>query len=162
MKGKSTTYILLLLVIGIWAWIMYNVYDYVGDDRPPVVLQKHRSNKIVDSVEGNKKYRLKLDYIDPFLKRGIKYSESITNNASPLVIKTSPVGTTAAKEDSVVLPEFAGLISNKKGNVAILIWAGKEYMLQEGDKIEHMTILKITKDSVKLSIDKKVYYVKKN
>lgn len=155
---------MLLLVIGIWAWIMYNVYDYVGEDRSHIVLQKSRSNnKIVDSVEENKKYVLKLNYIDPFLKKGIKYSESKTNNATPLVMKTRPVETSAAKEEeTIVLPEFAGLISNKKGNVAILIWSGKEYMLQEGDQIENMTVLKITKDSVKLMIDKKVYYVKKN
>jgi len=164
MKGKATTYILLFLVIAIWAWVMYNVYDYVGDESSNPGLQTgNKKNVIARPIEEKKKYVLKLNYIDLFLKKTIKSFENTNGSQSSYITKVTPNSNTQIKEIiPVVLPEYVGLIANKKGNVAILVFEGKEYMVQEGDEIQNIVLSKIMRDSVKLVVDKKVYYARKN
>lgn len=165
MKGKFANFALGFLVIVIWAWVMFNVYDYVDEDENLNALPVHKAMVSEQVVKEKETYILKLNYADPFLKKAIRNTDNIVGNASgdnqnKLFVKAETVK--VIPEQKVVLPQYLGRISNKKGSVAIVLISNAEHMVQEGEQIENIKFVKILNDSIKVIIDKKVYYAKKS
>ena len=169
MKNKPVTYTLIVAVIGIWAWIIYSVFGYMdGGDKVQIVQKTKKTNAVItDSVE-QPAYILALNYKDPFLKKdyySLKMQTSGSGNANTANAGV-PARTRKVKEKTVLPPvQYLGRIGSTKATqkpVAILLINGKEYMLQETQSAEGITLAKINPDSVRVHYSNTYFYVRRN
>ena len=170
MKNKPLTIGLIIAVVGIWAWIVFSIFDFTKSSD---IVQFKTNKQIGTTVFGDsvkQEYVLSLNYKDPFLKKGYVGKDNvhlIQNNtdASPVYSKViKPVVVDVKADEPLPVIQYAGRMQNAKIKkpLAILIINDTEYMMQEGDVHDGVLLNKILNDSVQLKFSKKVFYVRKN
>ncbi|WP_422106024.1 hypothetical protein [Winogradskyella sp.] len=127
MKTKKKTYVLLVLVIGVWGTIAYKIVTALHPDMPKmqqqefVVNTNYKVETAVDTFSIRKVNR------DPFL--------------GTYMIKASPKKTRVKKQTLLWKPiQYHGIVKNGKNKLFIVSIDGKQHLLKKGQ----------TKDSVKL------------
>jgi hypothetical protein len=166
-KSNSNVYLLLILVVVIWGWLGYRFFSSkIGSDNPAVVeLEK---NQQALNLRKRKEYDLYLDYPDPFAsKHGSKvvmsdmegldsfYSEGTPSSVSG----GEPLGTNKEVDKILNTPlpaiKYVGLFSNttKSKKIGIIEIGSKKYIVEEGQIVEGVEVLKISADSLQCSFE---------
>lgn len=159
MKNKTTTYALLGVVLLIWGYISYKIYSGIkGDDI--VIPQTSTISKLKDTTKTvDENYELILNYRDPFLNK-LKQTEPLLNSIQRPKINTVNSGK-VVKTKPVVIQEpihwetivFKGCIKNPTTNktIAMVQFENMQHMLAEGSEIKGLKLLKIYRDSIKVT-----------
>lgn len=164
MKNKTTTYALLALVLCLWGYIVYKIYMGVkGDDVAlPVAAAKSKPSKEKEPMAIDN-YELSLNYRDPFLgKQGastVVSSAAYSGTPRPVVVRprvaapavVSPPKPQEAIDWSVI--RFHGIMKNPTTNkmISIVMVNNQQYMLGEGGVGGGVKVLKVYKDSLRIS-----------
>ncbi len=153
---------LVVSVVVIWAIIVFSIIDWDSDSAAPLTLNRRPNKKIKDSIDVM--YILDLNYSDPFFKTiyNKKNIEPLKNEGTvQKIIKHTPtqyINTIAPTSSKI---EYTGSIVTKSKTIAIVYINGEEKMIRKGDVMNDVTFLEIFSDSLKYSIQKKIYYAKK-
>ena len=160
MKNKKLSYILIPLVVLIWAIIIIKFVKYLkGPQIEPNKLTEATFNDT--SIFLDDTFSLIANYRDPFLhKQNIKYNSKSTvkKNTKKIVKKNTPPKKNI-KSPNIKYSGFVQQSSAEKGLGFINI-NGKSYTVREGDVIDKIKIVRIYKDSIKLKYEEiiKTYY----
>jgi hypothetical protein len=152
MKNKSATYILLTGVLAIWGLVFYRVFAGIdSEDTPAFVLSQKKSVQVVTQKE-EEVFVLLANYRDPFLGGT---SKAISNPSSGKNSSGQLKKVKVKKEEEVIdwsFLDYVGIIFNKETQkkVSILAISGKEYMVNDRDVINEVTILRKERDSIQV------------
>lgn len=166
MKNKTTTYALLALVLCLWGYIVYKIYMGVkGDDIVvPVASTKSKPVKEKEPMAIDN-YELSLNYRDPFLGKqaashvGSSSSSAYTGTPRPVVARPRVVTPTVVAPPRPVetidwsVIRFNGIMKNPTTNkmISIVMVNNQQYMLGEGGVGGGVKVLKVYKDSLRIS-----------
>ena len=180
MKNKKLVYLLVPLVFAIWGIIGYKIWSSLSDDEDVSPLSKPLTASLpIAELTSDQLPTLKLDYPDPFLDRQIAIAQKTSGSERPTLsaevrptqsganfrsVKSLPAAPPAPAQ-IVIWPalEYRGLIENRqKGTkVAMLTINGTDYLLQEGQRQQDITLSRIYPDSVLLSLQKQQRILKR-
>lgn len=149
-KNKKINYLLIPAVAGIWGIIIYKVFFSMASDGYEFV---NKSGGVTgESVElpEQRKYRLKLNYTDPFTKGAAiaepEYGDDRGDNYygynTDVVVNNSNIQWPEIK--------YYGLSSNKKKRVGWISISGKSLLVRNGDVCNDVVVKRIMGDSVLL------------
>nr|WP_320120047.1 hypothetical protein [uncultured Marinifilum sp.] len=158
MNNKKTIYILLPLVLALWGYITYRIFEQVN---PEVEI----SNSVLPPIQNNEKeikseaFKLIANYSDPFLKHLEQYNEfneeekqnanqNLNNNRIP-----------AWNWPNM---SYGGCIKNKNRMVGILQINSKNLLVQEGKSYDDFMVSKMYADSIVMKRDEMKRTVWKN
>lgn len=161
MKNKTTTYGLMLLVLFLWGYIVYKIYKGVTGDDAPLPVNTEKKTTVKESVAVDvDEYTLSLAYRDPFLgkaadshvdrpRAALPRSGVRVSVATPRV--QAPAATTEPIDWSFI--QFKGIMKNPSSQkmVSIVMINNAQYMLEEGALAGGIKMLKVYKDSLKIS-----------
>lgn len=144
-------YVLLPLVLGLWCYIGWKIYDGLKDSdntnfNVPVAAV------FSDSVPVPESYTLQANYRDPFLGDLARTAPAVVSGANgavkPNVQKTSTPPPSAANWPAIT---YGGVIQKKQGQpLALLQVNGQDYLLKAGEKTLEVNVISIHRDSIVL------------
>ena len=144
MKNKKMVYILMPVVLLIWGYIGFKIFNY-GEDEMDV--EPIRIDQIItDQEEKQTSKTLALNYADPFLK-GIRNTSRKQSNRE-VSRKPKKVSTPVNWGDIT----YNGFIKNQKNakKIALLNVNGKQSLAAKGDRVQQVSVVLIQQDSVLL------------
>lgn len=163
MSKKTTTYVLLSVVIVIWAVIVWRIFGYISQDSTqqqtamPVFKKDSLQTVRYDTVQ------LNLRYPDPFLKqKGAAYipsqqnTEPIEKPATKKVEQPKPIQTPSPAvsevKPRVFWPQiqYDGTIMSKGSKLAMLRINGQSYIVALGKSEQDVLVKRIYQDSILL------------
>jgi len=158
MKQPGLRLVLLIVALGLWAYIFYSVYvsftKKENSTSVPFATVSKNENTLDDSTIRDEE--LQLDYPDPFLKRtGADRNTpgQVTTSIQTFLNKPQPTN-----EQTLKIPDliFQGSIRSKqnKKSWAIITYLGQTKTLQVNDTIASCKLLRIWDDSVQFAIGK--------
>lgn len=146
----------------IWGYITYKIYMGIkGEDIPiPVVAvgTKSRENKEVALEQ----YELTLNYKDPFLGK-VVVAEQQRNTTVPIQKPRSQMVNRALAKPEIVKDvinwefiKFQGVMRNSASTkvVSMVLINNMQHLLSEGEMAEGVKVLKVYKDSIKVTYKK--------
>lgn len=152
MKNKKVTYFLLVLSIGLWGFIGWEVYA-AFNFTPPEIPQVKKETKIAteDSIA------LLLNYRDPFLG---KYSRDVLTRDS-LPAKRKPLAVALAPKQAPSLPniQFKGVMNVGKTSMAIIQKGSKVLTLKVGEETDGFKLIKMNDNKIILTKERKRYEI---
>lgn len=159
MKTKSTTFILIIVVIGVWGYVIYKVFQAIQADDTIGITNKKRtivqeelsyySLKIQDS--------LNLNFRDP-----IYYKDESKQKVQPSNEKSESNYVQDNYIPPIMEPEinilYLGFIENEKSKkkTAIVQIDGNQYMLSLHEGINGIKLLDIKRDFIRMQHKNKV------
>ncbi len=163
-NNKITQYLLLILVIVLWAMIFYRIF-FKEEDGLPLKLSNDKT--MVEEEVFKDTFSLNLNYKDPFLKYSYtENNETLEQEVTVKRVESKPIPILVKEvEKEVVWPsiKYGGLIknSNTGKQVIVLSFNNKESIYSIGDQYNGIKIRKIYKDSVVLEYNNKFRTIKK-
>lgn len=152
-KNKKLTYILLPVVLLIWAVVILQLVDFT---KPKELSYASDSAQVIKSKQIlTDTLRLNLAYSDPFLGRSlIRFEQSQSSLPKPLTVPLSssvsysPPKTTI-EPVKIIWPrlKYGGTINKN----ALLKVNNSQYILNVGEEVEGLKVLQIQEDSLRLS-----------
>ncbi len=145
MKNKKMTYLLLMVVLAVWALIFRRVVAYTAPEAAPppagVPKSEARMSKFFDAT-------LRLDYRDPFLDNPPPQDTPFedTWNQEEIVLEELP----PPEEPPVPPVQFQGTIRRGTQLYAVLTGGGPSELLSRGDSVAGYRIATVAPDSVVL------------
>lgn len=163
MKQKSFKYVLITAVALVWGLIIYRVIKGLGgDDVSPIAVA---SVKKIDYTAPVDSFALMADYGDPFQPSLTEEEEPVSgmNTEAPVTTPALPVAPPPPQFDFNTI-QYHGMMSNpdSKKKIAILSISGKDYLVKEKEKIEGVTVRKITPDEIVVTVNGKTETVGKS
>jgi type II secretory pathway component PulC len=161
MKNKKMTYLLGAAVVIVWAIIIYRVFDASGsgDDSPMEITGKPQKEAYNDFEVAKDTTRLLLNYRDPFglVKQKDTAAVNVKNDRKSVSPPAKPVVNWG-------FIKYSGYILNpgSKKTIALISINGKSAMLAEGETIDNVKLLKNMRDSVKVTYNGQVKFIRKN
>jgi hypothetical protein len=151
------TILLAVLVMGIWGTIGFKIYRQITDDG--LAARATPVRHVRDTIT-QQRLHLSLTYNDPFLKTPSKKPVAApVKKVLPRAVAVTP---------PVVVVDWArikylGTVTNgsRKKLLATLRLGNTDYLLREGEPFEGFSLLKITRDSVKVGYEKSMKYIKR-
>ncbi|WP_320052065.1 hypothetical protein [uncultured Acetobacteroides sp.] len=149
-KSKASTYILLILVVGIWGVVVYRIVEArKGDSFAPSISLSAKGSK-ADSA-----YTLKLSYRDPFLNtpgQQPRATPKAIAKPQPIVVKPKRVSYASLLGAVRSAVTYNGLIANrsKSGLMGIVQANGEVVYIRNQSYIDSLTVTHICKDSITL------------
>lgn len=150
MKNKKTTYILLVVVLFVWAMVIYQFFSFSGGSES--ITENHTALNI-KPVQAPKRdtFSINVNYRDPFL--GKMYNPD--NKKA-----TKKRNTSNKTKETIVWPSiiYKGLVSDSddKQKVFMVIIKGKTFFMREKDTEEEVTLLKGNREFIEVKYkDKK-------
>lgn len=165
------TYVLIIAVAAVWGIIFYQIFKSISDDDVTSFASVSKPNKPVDLQDYKRSDtgKLNLNYPDPFYRdinapEPIAIEQSITLPNSQIKASYQQEHYQNPREDITSFVAYQGFIinPNTKQAISIINFRGKEVMLPEGSIYEGMKLLRNLKDSIKISYQKEVTYIKLN
>ncbi|HNU34432.1 MAG TPA: hypothetical protein PKN75_12670 [Bacteroidia bacterium] len=160
MKNKKAVFILLPAVLVLWGIVFYRIYNAVNPTENVYVISKSVDAPNQTSLITTDTFQLINNYPDPFMKT-VLVSRSKINRSS----KVSNVRSKAAVNSNIVFPTiiYNGIIknNNSKKVFAMLNVNGKDYLLQQGNNVENLKLIKINPDSVLMALGSFSKYIKR-
>ena len=146
MNNKLTTYLLLASVIFIWGFVGYKIYASIKDDNISSVKQDNIDIK--NPIKADT-FSLLLNYSDPFTKTTYHsiIPPSVLNSnkhASFNINKPVPIIQNFEKLNPINIKYF-GLVKNESKKTGMLSINNKSYIVYEGQKIDSIKIISISK-----------------
>ena len=152
MKNKNTMYVLLVCVLIIWGLIFYRVFAGISsDDTSSFVLPPKQSLQTITQKEEDK-FILLANYRDPFLG---STSRAISNSIVSLN-NFSGQSKSKVKKEKVTIDwsflDYIGIVYNKenKKKIGLLVVSGQEYMVNDNEVVNGVTILRKERDSIQV------------
>lgn len=159
MKNKKFTYLLGLLVLIVWGIVIYRIFDTVADgedDFTPVQNVKEEKNSNDYSVPADTTHLL-LNYRDPF---------RLTRQPDTAV---KPITQAAAVKPLIPKPAFSWNFvkysgytrsAGSKKLLAVMSINGQSAILQEGETVADVKLIKNYQDSVKVTFKGRTGYIR--
>lgn len=159
MKNKKFTYLLGLLVLIVWGIVIYRIFDTVAgseDDFTPVQNVKEEKNSNDYSVPADTTHLL-LNYRDPF---------RLTRQPDTAVKRIAQPGTA---RPSIPKPAFSWNFvkysgytrsAGSKKLLAVMSINGQSAILQEGETVADVKLIKNYQDSVKVTFKGRTGYIR--
>ncbi len=154
MKNKKLRWLLIPLVIILWALIAYQIYKGVKGEAQVIIKPKPRLVAEID-VQDTLQYVLNLDYPDPFLKNRKRQYQPSTSVGS-----TTPQSTAKPKVKVTVelkplrWPDlnYKGQLEKKGDNTPMCIIEINKSLIfmRKGEDHDGIKLLKVYKDSVQV------------
>lgn len=164
MKNKKLLYILLPLTILIWGIIVYKIINSLNGSTHS--LEKKVTNRLFEEKKQEQipdSFQLLPAYRDPFLS-GLKLAKPFSENNKIKLLEMPPPATPAPLPSNPVIQavpvwppvEYVGIIENKikKNRVVILQVAGEDQLLQEGQIVAGVKLVRAYPDSIILEFNK--------
>jgi hypothetical protein len=165
------TYVLIIAVAAVWGVIFYQIFKSISDEDEIAIKSTIKASKPVDLQDYTRidTGKLNLNYPDPFYRD--------IHHPSPVIVaqkdNTRSIQTITSfqqeyhqnpKEKIENFVTYQGFIinPNTKQYISIINFKGREVMLPEGAIYEGMKLLRNLKDSIKISYQKEVTYIKLN
>lgn len=142
MKNKKTTYILLVVVLFVWAMVIYQFFSFSGSSEP--ITENHTALNI-KPIQAPKRdtFSINVNYRDPFLGK-------MYNPHNKLKKRNTP----SKPKEPVVLPPiiYKGLVSDSddKRKVFMVIIKGKTFFMKEKDTEEEILLLKGNREFIEV------------
>jgi hypothetical protein len=161
-QKKWITYGLGVVVIAVWGIVLQRIFaaTAVVEQESSVKIAAGGSSKIAVPVLQPDTFALLLNYQDPFEAKDVRNGEFPAVDARPAAIVAAlPIPVVKNPLDEVV---YLGYILNPqtKKRVAILSVAGKEHMVQEGNAVNKMKLLRIANDEISIGYEGKIKKIK--
>jgi hypothetical protein len=154
MKRRKSIYILLPIVIFIWATVLYQLFSYTAAT-PVVVENREILHEKVSGLKPIDTSLLNVNYRDPFLGKVYRITAPIKHT-----LRSKP------KEPPIVWPLiiYKGMVSDERGSngVFMLIIDGKTMLMKKGSSEKGVVILEGNRQSVTLGFSNKrnIIYLK--
>lgn len=164
MKNRKLTYFLIVAVLLVWGFALYQIVGALWKGEEESFLQTD------DVREGtfhshDEHFAIKANYRDPFLGK-----VTLANHSG--LSKMSPVKTVkqAVVQQKLRLPQFdmsfvtyIGKIKNQKTGkeVALVSIHGNQYFLSDGAMVDSVTLVKSYKDSIEVRFRKNRFFIRK-
>lgn len=158
MKNKKLTYILILLVLGVWGLILYRIFDAAGSSGTPVpVVVKSEKEAFNDFSIPKDTGKLLLNYRDPFGLTRLK--DTTVSHPKAMSGKLAVVVAKPAVNWSFI--SYLGYVRNpaSKRMVALVTINGQNATLAEGETKSQVKLLKNLRDSIKISYRGKTKFI---
>ena len=157
MHQKSLRYILLGGVVLVWGIIVVRVINGLSTDDPVNLVKKKTVSFNYNTTQDS--FMLLANYPDPFIPQNIAANETgndLQTLPKEAVVNINPPAQKKPEFDIQTI-HYHGMIANPetKMKLAVVTVAGKEYTAREGDKIEPVSIRKITKSGIVVFVDGK-------
>jgi hypothetical protein len=151
MKNKKLTYLLVLLVLTIWGFILYRIFNAMTKNPEPVTARTSRAKEAYDDYALSKDTtHLQSGYRDPF---GLVQPKDTIIPVTKRTITRNSL--TAAMHPGINWADvrYLGYIRTpgSKRLIAIMHINGKEVMMTEGESTEQVKLLKNLRDSIRIS-----------
>lgn len=169
MKNKNVTYLLIAGVVVVWGLIFYRVFSGLDSGEDTVIAMPKR--KVIKQTQEKEEEVLVLfaNYRDPFLggtSRAISVTRTDAYGSNTSSIPRKPA---VKKEKQEEVPidwtflDYVGIVQNKetKKKVGLLTISGKEYMVNEKDQINGVTILRKERDSIQVNYSGKDKWIRR-
>jgi Tfp pilus assembly protein PilP len=161
MKNNKNIVLLLLIVIFLWGYIAFKIYNRL-DVEQPVTSKKIKLGNNSSNIN-IKEFSLHVDYQDPFLKN------FATNNQKAVLKKTDINKPNLPKENNIlekVIPTilYKGMykVGSNKKVFAIISVNNLDNHYSVGDTIQsNIVVAKITHDSIEIRNKNNFKYIKK-
>jgi len=164
MKNKKVTYILGILVLGVWGMIIYKVIQATGgdDDHGFQTQATYKKEAFNDYEVPKDTTKLLLNYRDPFSEGKQKDTTEI-----PVSKLVHPASSRPVIQKPMInwnFIKYAGFIHNpgSKKIIAILSINGKEQLLAEGETAGEVKLIKNMKDSIKVLYQGNIKFITMN
>jgi hypothetical protein len=161
MKNKKLTYLLIVLVLGLWGMIVYRIFNAVtaNDDDNIAQSVKPLKEALNDYAMVKDTATLSLHYSDPFKTAQKTEKDTVTRSHTHVVIRPNPRPTPPAINWSVIT--YSGYIRNpaSKKLIALLNINGRSVALAEGETREQVKLLKNLRDSIKVIYQGKTKFI---
>ena len=157
MKNKTTTYALIVVVLLLWGYIVYKIYAGVSGDETPEATVVRSKPQVKESIALKvEDYTLNLNYRDPFLGKAAQQNverPKVTQRSQQVrpLVQRAPVPPPEVIDWSFI--QFKGIMKNPTSQkiVSIVIINNAQYMLEEGAIGGGVKVIKVYKDSLKVS-----------
>lgn len=159
MKNKTLTYILVVVVVGIWGIILYRIFDAVksGDDSVAPAAIKQEKEAYNDFSIPKDTTKLMLNYRDPF---GITKQKDTVAKAINLA-HVAKVASPLKPAINWSFITYSGFIRNpaSKKLIALVNINGQNLTLVEGETKNRVKLLRNLRDSIKISYEGKTKFI---
>lgn len=168
MKSKKSTYLLIILVLGVWGAVAYKIFSHIrkGDDTEQVY--NFNNSKVDEVFATDTQIVLSLNYPDPFLKgsrhnaggdmRTVSTKVNIRERIDPLYGQNT--------QSQVVWPEiiYSGIVRNKKTNEALGLVqiTNSSQLMRPGQDFGGVRLLELYSDSIRLNFQNQKKTIRKN
>jgi hypothetical protein len=153
MKSKTSLWILIPAVLGIWGAIGWNVYSAMNGDEDNATVKTIASSQQTENKVAPDTFELLLDYPDPFTNDPYKQKTTAavihnTNNHQHTAIASAP------KEDAqwpTII--YSGLVKQPATGkmLGFLSVNGESYFVKVGDEVGGVRVIAITGEEILLS-----------
>ena len=163
MKSKPLTYLLIVSVAAVWGIIFYRIFSAQGDEEISFtpLTKYNKVNESLDDYVMKDTFTLSLNYRDPFLTDVSDANIIIAKIASEAQNSTAvnELPHKAAINWNII--KYTGIISNplKKSPVAIVQVNGTEHIMKEGESMDGVKLIRILRDSVKVTYQNKTKFI---
>lgn len=144
MNKKGKTYLLLVVVLGIWGTIGYQVYSKLNPDEMPVVATNSSVSFSPKQEMTKDTFSISTSHRDPFLGTAYQAKQNSTQTSA---VKKS--------KDTIVFPplSYKGVISKQQSsqNIFIIEISGTQQLFKVGKQVDDITLIKGDKKSVLVS-----------
>ncbi|MFD0862237.1 hypothetical protein ACFQ1M_08445 [Sungkyunkwania multivorans] len=133
MKGKTKTYILLVIVLGIWGTVGYKFFDALNPDSPSIAQQDFTADFRPKELKPLDTFGITADYRDPFLGNFQKQQHTIKKN-----IPTMP-----SEQVSWPMVTYKGFVSGatKTEKVFLIQIQGQQHLIRKNEVVADMKLL---------------------
>jgi cytoskeletal protein RodZ len=158
MKSKTSLWILIPAVLGIWGAIGWNVYFAMNGDEDNATVKTIASSQQTENKVAPDTFELLLDYPDPFTNEAPRQKSIVpikhnTNNHQHTA--TAPAVKEEAQWPTII---YSGLVKQPATGkmLGFLSVNGESYFVMEGDEVGGVRVEKITQVSVRVEWNKSV------
>lgn len=145
MKNKATTYFMVAVVAIIWGIVVYKIFFNTDSDATEEILLPVKA--MVKDTSKVETYELLADYRDPFLTSA---GRPLMRDTAARVKKVEPK---PVVQKMVAWPTvgYKGVITSKSKKLGIVIINNAQKLVEPGDSVSQILVLKIFPDSVLLN-----------
>jgi hypothetical protein len=156
MKSKKTVYLVLPVVIGLWALVIYKIVNIYSASEGKLVAASSFIPPVL-IANSNDTFSITANYRDPFL--GKTETPAAVNNTP----KTPPPPKKIAEPTKWPVITYGGVIKSRKSNAQLCMVSinGQTNFMKEGDVLSDVQLKKIYKDSIDVVFQKEKRVVKK-
>lgn len=155
MKNKKTVYLVLPVVVGLWALVIYKVVQIYSASEEKVTSANAFIPPVLISSAADT-FSIAADYIDPFLGRSIVKSDHKASEPTQLPKKIME----PLKWPAIA---YGGMIKSRKSNdqLCMVVINGQSNFMKEGDITKDVQLKKVYKDSIEVVFQKEKRMVRK-
>lgn len=143
-KKNKFVKILLPVVILIWGYVGYVIFDAFSSDDSEIQKTPVTSNYTKLTIEKKESFELLPIDIDPFL--GTLYKK-------PKTKRTASVNKPSKKEIKWPTIQFQGIVSGGASSVYMVSINGQQYLLSMGDEIQNVKLIKGSSEAISLKFE---------